>query len=34
LNRFLDQNGVLDIDYQRAAKKAARFPAVLLPHRT
>ena len=33
MNRFLDLNGVLDADYEQAAKFDARFAAVLLPER-
>jgi len=34
MNRFLDQYGVLDVDYERAAREDARFEALLLPDRT
>ena len=33
MNRFLDMHGVLDADYERAARDDARFRAVLLPAR-
>jgi lipoprotein-anchoring transpeptidase ErfK/SrfK len=33
MNRFLDRHGVLDADYQRAAKDDPRFAALLLPDR-
>ena len=34
MNRFLDRHGVLDADYERAAKDDPRFAALLLPDRT
>lgn len=34
LNRFLDINGVLDVDYERAALTDARFRGLLRPERT
>jgi hypothetical protein len=34
MNRFLDRHGVLDADYERAAKDDPRFEAVLLSERT
>lgn len=34
MNIFLDRYGVLDADYERAAKQDARFENVLLPDRT
>lgn len=34
MNRFLDRHGVLDADYERAAKNDTRFAALLLPDRT
>src|SRR5271165_5294354 len=34
MNRFLDQYGVLDADYERAAKSDIRFAALLLSTRT
>ncbi len=34
MNRFLDRHGVLDVDYERAAKDDPRFEALLLAHRT
>ena len=34
MNRFLDRHGVLDADYERAAKDDPRFEAVLLRERT
>ena len=34
MNRFLDRHGILDADYERAAKGDPRFDALLLPHRT
>ena len=34
MNRFLDRHGVLDADYERAAKNDPRFDAVLLRERT
>ena len=34
LNRFLDQHGVLDADYERAAATDGRYAALLLPGRT
>ena len=34
MNRFLDRHGILDADYERAAKGDARFDALLLPDRT
>lgn len=33
MNRFLDLHGVLDADYERAARDDARFRALLLPER-
>jgi hypothetical protein len=33
MNRFLDVPGVLDLDYERAARDDPRFAAVLLPNR-
>jgi hypothetical protein len=33
MNRFLDAHGVLDRDYERAARDDPRFAAVLLPNR-
>jgi lipoprotein-anchoring transpeptidase ErfK/SrfK len=33
MNRFLDRHGVLDADYERAAKDDPRFAALLLPDR-
>jgi lipoprotein-anchoring transpeptidase ErfK/SrfK len=34
MNRFLDRHGILDADYERAAKGDPRFEALLLPDRT
>jgi hypothetical protein len=34
MNRFLDRYGVLDADYERAAKDDHRFAALLLPDRS
>jgi hypothetical protein len=34
MNRFLDRHGVLDADYERAAKVDRRYEALLLPDRT
>ena len=34
MNRFLDRYGVLDADYERAAKDDQRFAALLLPDRS
>jgi hypothetical protein len=34
MNFFLDRHGVLDADYEQAAKQDARFEKVLLPDRT
>jgi hypothetical protein len=34
MNRFLDRHGILDADYERAAKDDPRFEAILLPDRT
>jgi hypothetical protein len=34
MNRFLDRHGILDADYQRAAKDDPRVEAILLPDRT
>ena len=34
VNRFLDRHGILDADYERAAKDDPRFEALLLPDRT
>jgi len=34
MNRFLDRHGILDADYERAAKADNRYEAVLLPDRT
>ena len=34
MNRFLDRHGVLDADYERAAKNDPRFAALLLADRT
>jgi len=34
LNRFLDINGILDVDYERAALTDARFRGLLRPERT
>jgi lipoprotein-anchoring transpeptidase ErfK/SrfK len=34
MNRFLDRHGILDADYERAAKDDPRFEALLLPERT
>jgi hypothetical protein len=34
MNRFLDRHGILDVDYERAAKDDPRFEALLLPDRT
>jgi hypothetical protein len=34
MNRFLDRHGVLDADYERAAKADSRFQALLLSDRT
>lgn len=34
MNRFLDRHGILDADYERAAKDDPRFAALLLPERT
>ena len=33
MNRFLDAHGVLDLDYERAARDDPKFAAVLLPNR-
>jgi hypothetical protein len=33
MNRFLDIHGVLDSDYERAARRNARFASLLLPDR-
>jgi CRP-like cAMP-binding protein len=33
MNRFLDRHGILDADYERAAKTDGRFAALLLPDR-
>jgi len=33
MNRFLDMHGVLDREYEELARYAARYRAVLLPHR-
>src|ERR1700730_2784663 len=33
MNRFLDRHGILDADYERAAKDDATFEALLLPDR-
>jgi hypothetical protein len=33
MNRFLDRHGILDADYERAAKDDAAFDALLLPDR-
>jgi hypothetical protein len=33
MNRFLDVHGVLDSDYEQAARRNARFASVLLPDR-
>jgi hypothetical protein len=33
MNRFLDRHGILDADYERAAKEDAAFDALLLPDR-
>ena len=33
VNRFLDRHGILDADYERAAKDDPRFQALLLPDR-
>jgi hypothetical protein len=33
MNRFLDRHGILDADYERAAKDDPRFEALLLPDR-
>jgi lipoprotein-anchoring transpeptidase ErfK/SrfK len=33
MNRFLDRHGILDVDYERAAKVDPRFAALLLPDR-
>ena len=33
MNRFLDRHGILDTDYERAAKDDAAFDALLLPDR-
>lgn len=34
MNQFLDRHGILDADYERAAKNDPRFAALLLPDRT
>ena len=34
MNRFLDRHGILDVDYERAAKDERRFEALLLPDRS
>ena len=34
MNRFLDHHGILDADYEQAAKDDPRFKALLLPDRT
>lgn len=34
MNRFLDHHGILNADYERAAKGDPRFEALLLPDRT
>ena len=34
MNRFLDRHGILDADYERAAKDDPRFEALLLADRT
>ena len=34
MNRFLDRHGVLDAEYEHAAKEDPRFAALLLPDRT
>jgi lipoprotein-anchoring transpeptidase ErfK/SrfK len=34
MNRFLDAHGVLDRDYEQAARKKVRFASLLLPGRT
>jgi lipoprotein-anchoring transpeptidase ErfK/SrfK len=34
MNRFLDRHGVLDAEYEHAAKEDLRFAALLLPDRT
>jgi lipoprotein-anchoring transpeptidase ErfK/SrfK len=34
MNKFLDRHGILDADYERAAKDDPRFQALLLPDRT
>jgi hypothetical protein len=34
MNRFLDRHGILDADYERAAKDDSQFEALLLPNRT
>jgi len=34
MNRFLDRHGILDVDYERAAKDERRFLALLLPGRS
>ena len=33
MNRFLDRHGILDADYERAAKDDATFDGLLLPDR-
>jgi hypothetical protein len=33
MKRFLDARGVLDADYERAARDDARFRSILLPER-
>jgi hypothetical protein len=33
MNRFLDRHGILDADYERAARLDRRFAALLLPDR-
>jgi hypothetical protein len=33
MNRFIDARGVLDLDYERAARDDPKFAAVLLPNR-
>jgi len=34
MNRFLDRHGILDADYERAARYDAAFEALLLSDRT
>jgi hypothetical protein len=34
MNRFLDRHGILDADYERAARRDRRFAALLMPDRT